>query len=326
MTGLKSGSQRLALIVAAGMLTLSSTAVLAEHPEDTVGPAPTANITGDRLILNNSVTGRQVSLTLSANAQDQDCHREEGQAPALVVDGANNGIAAYEWVVPADICAAPPGNTTGATVSFTTANNAGVSGTVEIRLRDNGTHKQDWNALTVADTQDIELVDPDEFLAHTVNVTTAYAIDFSEVQVGSNTTFQLRYQGNDLPWVGDIQKGFSRRAAAYNVNPEALAPAAAGDPTWTTVGAANQDGRVTFFDQCGFHQNPNGLGPDEPVTFKVNCLTPRPDAGRFNVHAYRRHLSNVESGNTEFGTPKSSRHWVERSTINLPVGHRDVAN
>jgi hypothetical protein len=169
---------------------------------------------------------------------------------------------------------------------------------------------QDYATLTDANSIDITIVDPDDFAVKQINVTTAVTDPLDQIQVGSTTQFQLRYQGEDLPWVGRVEKGYSGQVMLSNHPTSALAPGA-GATTWVSDVTSNSSGQLTISDQCGFFLGfADNVIDDESAEFRVDTDTMPVDAGRFTVYAYKRHLRNVENSNSEIGSGKPARHCL----------------
>lgn len=236
------------------VIFLFGKSLYAEHSCDAVSSSPTSNIATSSEVVtisNIKTTGVGIEVTLTANPVDKDTHKDSPNDPGTEVDDTFNNTGAIEW---SSTLGGTFDKTNEKVVKWTSPNNP-AQGDIILKLKDDGTHKQDFTVLTEVKRITIKVVNPNgsriasqvpSFDAHTRYMATPVII-------------QVTYQGQDLPWIGHLAEKYKGSSSFYNVLNLPYVYNANGQeffPNWNTAGdyaiATSKQGRLT-----DNHTNPN---------------------------------------------------------------------
>jgi hypothetical protein len=303
------GIVAVSVIVAFGFVLGSAPGVWGCENDD-AGDAPSVNIaeqTG-KTIAGGTKTGRNIALQLKANAEDWDLHLVE----ATCYVPAEDDIAEYEWVVPEGICKDPPNPTNAETLDFTTIKTGALppAKTFKVKIKDAGNHYPDFEELTeIANGWTIQVVDPDDvaLTEGDVAVTIYYTAPPNRVPYGAGLTvthtFQLKYNGENLPWAGEVRE---------QLGPIPFPALKANNATKTTaLGDGDGLGGITNADQNGSFSDTHQRGFYAPYQDGPPPNVPNvpPNAGKYHVQSHRQRWRNQEAGEL-FGPTFKFHYWL----------------
>lgn len=272
-------------------LAVLATPALASHENDCIGGAPLCTFTTTRIIEVGSgwKTGRQVKVELSADdASDSDEHWNGSSY--VSDDDTFDNAGAYKWTITALVSS--PLNLTGQSVNFTTKNGLG-SGTISLKIKDDGIHFQDYGSNTEVASLYVTIVDPDgiRIVSHSGSIVVNDAI---EVYAETPVVWQLTYSGEDLPWSGEVEEQITWPLTSYrNVSP-ATPQTISGTFTdiiaWTP--GSEDNGRFTDNHWSSFPK-------------------PLPTGGNYHVLANHQKFKNNEAGGAFFGATFTDYEYID---------------
>jgi len=263
-----------------------ATSARADHPCDEAGSAPTATIEHDDKIIEvggQKVTGSGVIVQLTAEPEDKDLHKDSPSATGSTVADTFSASGAIEWSQSNFNGTFSSPNSLTTSYTTTTANG---SGSIKLKIKDDGTHYKDLSDLTEKATLDLLVAVPDgariTSQSPSWNATTRYMATAVEIQV--------TYQNHDLPWVGHLAEKFKESSKFNQVVNGTYSYDAGGSEWWG--GAWNTGGDYgNQTTQEGKLQYDNHTNPGVPV------LTVRPSyvdlGGRHTVGFVRPSNSSI---------------------------------
>lgn len=265
-------------------VTLASPSAVAEHPSDEPYTCPTGTFTASNLIVVNNgyKTGRWVYVDLNAiNCEDIDRHYSSGSYTSV-----SDGIAEYKWVI-TNLAISSPLNLTGASTQFLTKKTGTGTGSIALKLKDNGTHIQEYDPAQTVASIAVEIVDPDGIYIKSRGPVTQHPTLYGGYQ---ELTWQLTYSGVDLPFESQIKEKITyynpiSNSATYNIS---LGP------------YENPQGTPPYiWNQYPFSPTPTGGHFVDPQELSTSIP---PITGTYDVVKMLQQWLNVEAGNTPIGS------------------------